>query len=66
VPSENNKKAAKMEGTLDPHNLQSWRGRRAGFKGRGQTGQLPRASTKTVKKLLPKEIKILSETDNLS
>jgi len=27
---------------------------RAGFKG-GQTGQLPRASTKTLKKLLPKE-----------
>jgi len=43
---------------------------RAGFK-RGQTGQLPRASTtkgppeKNSKKLLPKETKILFETDNL-
>jgi len=54
-----------MEGTLIP--IISKAGGDAGPDLRGgQTGQLPRASTKTVKKLLPKETKILIETDNLS
>jgi len=55
-----------MEGTLDPHNLQSWRGRRAGFKGSGANWAVAQGLHKNCKKLLPKETKILIETDNLS